>query len=118
AQRRRALEPHAGLRNALAAHGAERVALEIAEDRLCAARAHADDRPAPVAYDVAEQEAERREVPRERRHDDARHSERRGELARVQAASAAEAEQRGASRVVAALDRDDAQRALHVRRGY
>ena len=68
-----------------------------------------------VAPLVARDEPERREHARRRGHEHRADPELLGERARVQRPGAAERDEREVARIVAALDRDDAQRAQHLR---
>ena len=67
-----------------------------------------------VVLDVGVEQAEGREQAGRRRHDDARHAERRRHAAGEQRAVAAEGEQREVARVAAALGRDRLDGADHV----
>ena len=77
--------------------------------------------PAPGAHvvvlDLGVEQAEGREEPGRGRHDDARHLQRPGHPGGEERPVAAEGEERVLARVAAALARDRADRAHHVRRG-
>ena len=70
-----------------------------------------DDAVAPL---VARDEAERREHAGRLRDEHGADAELFGERARVERTGAAERDEREPARIVAALDRDDAQRAQHL----
>ncbi len=67
-----------------------------------------------LGLEVGDEQPERGEHAGTRRHDDGAHAEQAGERGAVQRTGTAEGEQREVARVVAALDRDDADGADHV----
>src|SRR6059036_414888 len=78
-------------------------------------RRHHAQRAAIVPHHLGREHSPGREEPRLARHVDAADAERRRQLGGVQRARAPEGDQREEARIVPALDRDHAQRALHGR---
>ena len=117
---RRAPDPHGGAGESLGRELSARLGLHprehVGERRRLDAARPPPPRPNVVVLDVGEEEAERREESRGRRHDDAAHLELARHARREDRPVAAEREQRVLAGIAAALARDGSDRAHHVRR--